>query len=105
MTAKKTDMMVRRDSGTHRVKVPGAAAGPQSWTKVDPIILAETVETVARAGGALRLGYTRDGGALSIGVYGDGDPYTIYVGSDKDYRNVFRALCDGFDPSNGKDAY
>lgn len=39
----------------------------------------ECLKAVLAAGGALRLGMTRDLGALSVGVYGDGDPYTEYL--------------------------
>ena len=81
-----------------RVKTPGTNGGPVSWTKVDPIAIAETIEVVAIAGGALRFGYTRDGGALSIGVYGDGSPYTLYVSPHEDARDLLRSIRDGFAP-------
>lgn len=49
------------------------------WGKCDAEQLQNTIASVARSGGALRIGYSRDGGAYAIGVYGDGDPYTLYV--------------------------
>ncbi len=54
------------------------------WSGCDAEELRNTVHIVAKTGGALRLGYSRDGGAYSIGVYGDGDPYTLYCAPDED---------------------
>ena len=42
------------------------------WIRADAAQLQETIAAVAKTGGALRLGYSRDGGAYAIGVYGDG---------------------------------
>jgi len=66
------------------------------WTKADCILLMETIAAVARRGGALRFGYTRDGGAYAVGVYGDGEsPYTDYIRPSEDVnvylRNLMRA--------------
>lgn len=70
-----------------------------NWDNCDPEQLRSTVSSVARSGGALRLGYSRDGGAYAIGVYGDGDPYTLYVPPTDDINenlveieNAFAAL-------------
>lgn len=54
------------------------------WSTADVKKLLLAVSSVARHGGALRLGYTSDGGAYAIGVYGDGDPYTDYVKPEED---------------------
>lgn len=38
------------------------------------------LRAIIGAGGALRVGTTRDGGAWAFGIYGDGgDPYTDYL--------------------------
>lgn len=55
-----------------------------NWTRADAEQLRNTIAAVARCGGALRLGYSRDGGAYALGVYGDGDPYTLYVPPNDD---------------------
>ena len=74
-----------------------------------PGVLLDTIQTVAIAGGAIRLGFTRDGGAYSIGVYGDGAPYTVYCSPSEDPNTILRAIRDGFDsiansaPRNGHD--
>jgi len=59
----------------------------------------ESIAVVIAAGGAIRLGLTRDGGALAVGIYGDGEPYTEYVrGGDDvieffvDVRKLFEVL-------------
>jgi len=36
------------------------------------------------AGGAIRVGLTRDGGALAVGVYIDGGSETVYLNADDD---------------------
>lgn len=56
-----------------------SSAKKADWNRADAEQLLSTLATVAKAGGALRLGYSRDGGAYAIGVYGDGDPYTLYI--------------------------
>jgi hypothetical protein len=49
------------------------------WMAADSSQLQSAIAAVAKTGGAIRLGYSRDGGAYALGVYGDGDPYTLYV--------------------------
>jgi hypothetical protein len=49
------------------------------YQTVNPDCILAAIVAVARAGGALRFGYTRDGGAYAIGVYGDDSPYTDYI--------------------------
>lgn len=69
---KAEDNRKRRNHSKH----PGQVA---DWAGVDGQLLVKAIAAVARHGGALRLGYTRDGGAYAIGIYGDGDPFTEYV--------------------------
>jgi len=66
------------------------------WSGVDGNLLAKAVAAIARAGGALRLGYTRDGGAYAIGIYGDGDPYTVYVPPDQDIEEFLKGVVEDF---------
>jgi len=69
---------------------------PADWEAADGSLLSKLVATVARDGGALRLGYTRDGGAYAIGVYGDGDPYTVYVPPSEDINEWIRTAIEDF---------
>lgn len=96
MTKRKVDVMVTRDGEERRVKRPGGATAPVDWSKVDPILVTDTIATVAATGGALRFGYTRDGGAYSVGVYGDGTPYTLYCSPHEDVRELLGSISDGF---------
>ena len=92
-----------------RVRLPGVQVGPANWQTVDAEVLLDTIQTVAIAGGAIRLGFTRDGGAYSIGVYGDGAPYTVSCSPSEDPHTILRAIREGFDsiansaPRNGHD--
>lgn len=58
------------------------------WSSADAETLRGAIAVVAKTGGALRLGYSRDGGAYAIGVYGDGDPYTLYCPPNDDIDAV-----------------
>jgi len=63
------------------------------WDRADAEQLRSTIGAVARAGGALRLGCTRDGGAYSVGIYGDGpEAYTEYVRPNEDLDEFLRDL-------------
>lgn len=110
MTAKRGNRLEEINQGARRVNLPSNGHKPCSYRDVDPGILKETLQVVALAGGALRLGFTRDGGAFAIGVYGDGDPYTVYCAPSEDITATLRAIRDGFDiignsrPAAGRDA-
>jgi hypothetical protein len=59
------------------------------------LLLALMIGT-AYAGGAMRIGLTRDGGALSIGVYA-GDEYgTEYIRPGEDLEDELRKIADGW---------
>jgi len=104
---KRNNALEVQAKGERRVRVPGVPTGPANWNSVNAEVLRDTIQTVAVAGGAIRLGFTRDGGAYSIGVYGDGDPYTLYCSPGEDPNTILRAIRDGFDtiansaPRNG----
>jgi len=66
------------------------------WSTADAELLRECIASVAKVGGALRLGYSRDGGAYAIGVYGDGDPYTLYVPPSDDIDEVVAKVSNAF---------
>jgi len=66
------------------------------WSDADAEQLRNTIASVARSGGALRLGYSRDGGAYAIGVYGDGDPYTLYTPPSDDINATLAEIENAF---------
>lgn len=66
------------------------------WLTADADGLRETIAIVAKTGGALRLGYSRDGGAYAIGVYGDGDPYTLYCPPDDNVDAIMVKIANAF---------
>ena len=66
------------------------------WLKANPKSLQEAIASVAKTGGALRLGYSRDGGAYAVGVYGDGDPYTLYCPPDDDIDAIMVKIANAF---------
>jgi len=66
------------------------------WLTADAEGLREAIANVAKTGGALRLGYSRDGGAYAIGVYGDGDPYTLYCPPDDNVDAIMVKISNAF---------
>jgi len=66
------------------------------WLTADADGLREAIANVAKTGGALRLGYSRDGGAYAIGVYGDGDPYTLYCPPDDNVDAIMAKISNAF---------
>lgn len=97
MATKRGNALERQAKSERRVQLPNMGGKAPSWRDVTPGVLIDTIQTVALAGGAIRLGYTRDGGAISIGVYGDGDPYTVYVSPRDSLEDTLRSVRDGFD--------
>lgn len=75
-------------------KTSGEAA---DWESCDGAILAKAIGRVARMGGALRLGYTRDGGAYAIGIYGDGEPFTEYVPPSDSIEDYLRGIIEDYE--------
>jgi hypothetical protein len=67
------------------------------WASVDGILLAKAVGVVARMGGALRLGYSRDGGAFAVGIYGDGEPFTEYVPPSDDIELWLKGVIEDYE--------
>jgi len=54
------------------------------WGSADAGKLLNAVCAIARTGGAIQFGYTRDKGAFAIRVLGDGEPYNEYVRATED---------------------
>jgi len=68
------------------------ASGEADWSGVDGTLVVKAVAAIARGGGALRLGYTRDGGAYAVGFYGDGEPFTEYVPPSDDIEEYLKGV-------------
>lgn len=67
------------------------------FASADPLLLSRAICTLARVGGALRFGYTRDGGAYAIGVYYDGEHDTEYLRPDESLDDYLRGLIEDYD--------
>jgi len=72
-------------------------AGIAEWGSVDGELLARAVSVVARMGGALRLGYTRDGGAYAVGIYGDGEPFTEYIPPSDSVEDYLKGVIEDYE--------
>lgn len=88
LAAKQAKRKLRDSSSTGR--------GAADWETADGELLTKLAATVARDGGAVRLGYTRDGGAYAVGIYGDGDPYTVYIPPSEDLNEWLRNAIEDF---------
>lgn len=67
------------------------------YGSVDGYIIGKAIAAVARGGGALRLGYTRDGGAYAIGFYEGDDHWTEYVPPNDDIDGFFRGVIEDYE--------
>jgi len=92
--------MAKRTAGTSPSQTGLRESFGQSkkadWSRADAELLRECIASVAKVGGALRLGYSRDGGAYAIGVYGDGDPYTLYIPPSDDIDDAIAKVSNAF---------
>ena len=80
-----------------------AARGTVDISQLNCPELVYCLEQIIRAGGALRIGATRDGGAFAFGVYGDGpDSYTDYLRPDEDVARYLAELGDYFGGMSGE---
>jgi hypothetical protein len=85
---------VKRNAKRQRNVVPEAAI---SVDDINSDTLLYCLHHVLAAGGAIRIGATRDKGAWAIGVYGDGTtPYTEYVRPAEDFNSYLRGLGEFF---------
>ena len=76
---KKDDKRRAAEENRKRRSNKSTNGSPADWETVDGALVVKAVAAIARGGGALRLGYTRDGGAYAVGIYGDGSPFTEYI--------------------------
>lgn len=73
-------------------KRDGEQSDVADWGSVTGTVLIDLVQLVARLGGAVRLGYTRDGGAYSVGIYLDDDRETFYCRPSDDLDGFISEL-------------
>lgn len=69
---------------------------PFDWRTIPQTKLFDCMFLLAKMGGALRIGATRDGGALSVGIYLDGSNWTEYVRPQEDVDAFFDNLLQDF---------
>ncbi len=81
-----------------------AAVAAADWRAVDWRPVAALTIALADAGGALRLGSTRDGGAYALGVYLGDDYATEYVKPTEDWRAALGEIAEAWLPDKG-DSY
>jgi len=89
----------KRERAAENRKRRNSTGGPGNtadWESADAELLRKAIASVARDGGAIRLGYTRDGGAYAVGIYGDGDPFTEYVPPSEDLDAYLRGVIEDY---------
>jgi len=79
-----------------------SAAGTVDWNSFPWLEAATLVEALAREGGALRLGQTRDGGAWALGVYLGDDYATEYVKPQEDTQVALAEIAEAWLPDKGE---
>lgn len=75
-----------------RDSVYGKPSTPADWTNANGSSILEFIQTVSKAGGAVRFGFTRDGGTYAVGVYFEGDRATFYCRPQDDIDDFMRGL-------------
>ena len=60
-------------------------------------VMVYTILTAVRAGGAIRVGLSRDKGALGVGVFLDGSSETVYLNKDDDQREFWLKIIQVYD--------
>lgn len=74
-----------------------APAGQANYAELNAERLMRSVAIIAKNGGAVRFGHTRDGGAYAIGIYGDGsEPYTDYLRPTDDVIEYLESIAQSF---------
>lgn len=64
----------------------------QTWLDKDWTVLVALIEETSVAGGAVRLGFTRDGGAIAIGMYMGDDYATEYIRGSEDFADAVASI-------------
>lgn len=75
---------------SHSLKLPTFKGGDKQlcdWVSADPQLVLDLIGKMAKLGGAIRFGYTRDGGAYSVGFYLGDDRRTEYIRPSEDLND------------------
>lgn len=86
----------KRGSGKGLPSTSTRGGSTADWANADPTMVLELVCCVAREGGAIRYGYTRDGGAYSIGLYLGEDSKTYYCNEAEGINDQLKDLIEYF---------
>lgn len=68
--------------------------GQWQWKQQDWLYLAALVQAMAKEGGAVRIGVTRDGGALALGLYHENDYATEYIRPNESVADAVTEIAD-----------
>jgi len=86
-----------KSTSSRRYGAKAAERRAADWGTANADQIKNLIVAAARAGGAIRFGYTADQGAYALGVYGDGEtPYTEYVRPGEDLGVVLADLTETF---------
>lgn len=77
------------------------SSGTYDLRGVHWVTMAALIVAFAEAGGALRVGLTRDLGALALGCYMDDDYATEYVRPQEDFLAAATEIAEAWLPDNG----
>lgn len=87
----------RKAESRRRRQAVSRTGSHADWSEVDGALLAKMVQAVARTGGALRLGFTRDGGAYAVGFYDGDDKHTEYISPNDDVNEFMRGVIEDYE--------
>lgn len=82
----------RRQKARQQRSKRTASAGPANIRVQDWVGIAALVTAFAEAGGAIRIGYTRDGGAFAVGCYLGDDYSTEYIRLQEDFTQALEEI-------------
>lgn len=77
--------------------------GQWTWKQQDWLYLAAFTQAVAKQGGAVRIGTTRDGGALALGIYAGEDYATEYIRPTEDLPDTLHDIAEVWLENGGYD--
>lgn len=74
-----------------------SGGSPADYSGVNGEYMAKAVAAVARGGGAIRFGYTRDGGAYAVGFYEGDDHWTEYISPSDDIDEFLKGVIEDYE--------
>jgi len=91
----------RRDKQREGRRGRAATTARADLRNGDWLGIAALITAFAEAGGAIRIGFTRDGGALAVGCYLGDDYATEYVRPQEDFRGALIEIAEAWLPDQG----